>query len=514
MYGKGDIVWVEENSHPYKCKVTDTNVDSIQVHFIRFNKKFDFWIKRDDPRITANPSISTELPIISSSQPAGTATGLAVETRSSRKRRNSDSEVNMEDNRVRKRSHVESFQISALNDVNISHDELSGGQHDNGSGANGTADLEGTEAAMPTSDSPTSPATTVLESSLSPSPVEVPVAGAAHEGTPVEPILAERVCALCSCTVGSVVVKCELCMACFHPEQLCVGVGDAVIRELLSGRGAINYTCCACRGRRSQVEGHGQSDVVTQMLGIMGAVVSEVRKLSAKSASSVDREASNVTGPAVGTVQGSIDSRRPVQGRAISGEIRELYEREKRKSSVILRGSNISSKETAEGTFRLICEHLNLGDVNWVGVVRVNQGVWRGNIEDPEVRLKLLSEAPRLRSTSDYRQTYIQKDLTWWQRKELKDRRASSRLTGANAVQVGSRDQVSEQQRNGSSGQSSTAQNQSGGERTVTGGVFERSHSHRAPQGRASSLRINNSDSPRESNVFPSRQLRGNFLGP
>ena len=193
-------------------------------------------------------------------------------------------------------------------------------------------------------------------------------------------------------------------------------------------------------------------------------------------------------------------------------EIRELCEREKRKSSVILRGSNISSKETAEGTFRRICEHLNMGEVNWVGVTRVDQGVWRGNIEDPEVRLKLLSEAPRLRSTSDYRQTYVQKDLTWWQRKELKDRRAASRLTGANAVQVGSRDQVPEQQRNGSSGQSRGAQNQSSGERTVTGGVFERSH--RAPQGRTSSVRTNNSDLPRESNVFPSRQLRGNFLGP
>ena len=329
MYGKGDIVWVEENSHPYKCIVTDSNDDSIQIHFVRFNKRFDFWIQRSDPRITANPPTSTDIPNLSCSQPAGTATGSAVETRSSRKRRNSDSGVNLEDNRERKRSHVESPQDTTQNDGSNTQGEqtngevLTGQQQGRGVGAIGTSALDGSEAAVtPAMSSTTSPAIAVTEPSPSPSPVEDPVAGAAQEGTLVESIRAERMCALCSCTVSTVVVECVLCMACFHPEQMCVGVEDAVIRELISGRGAISYTCCACRGRRPQVEGHGQSGVVTQMLGIMGAVVSEVRKLTAKSACSVDMEVSGGSGSDVATVRQTIDSQRPTQGRAISGEIR------------------------------------------------------------------------------------------------------------------------------------------------------------------------------------------------
>ena len=52
-------------------------------------------------------------------------------------------------------------------------------------------------------------------------------------------------------------------------------------------------------------------------------------------------------------------SARPA-GTVILDEVRELYEREKRKSSVILRGLNSSSQEEVLTSFSQICQYLNL----------------------------------------------------------------------------------------------------------------------------------------------------------
>ena len=134
-------------------------------------------------------------------------------------------------------------------------------------------------------------------------------------------------------------------------------------------------------------------------------------------------------------------------------------------------------------------------------------------MEDTQLRLNLLSEAPKLRRTSDFQQIYVQKDLTWWQRKELKEKRAASRLTGANAVQVQAR-AASPAQESGNS-QSSEGPNQNSGERVITGGVFVRSG--RSAQRGSSTSRSTTSGrnvntGPQASNgLFPSHQLRRNF---
>ena len=517
MYSKGDFVYVEENSHHYKCKVTDVNDNAIQVHFIRFNKKFDFWIQCDNPRITANAPVPEIIPSISCSQPASTATGLAVETRSSKRRRNSDSEVNLEDNpKNRKRSHVETQQDGTSTDQNHDqHDETVGAELDNVLQDNraGQSALQQREGSLvpDASATPQTPPSNVCEppQHIS-SPVEIPVAGVAHMDTPIDPIPAVLLCALCSCAVGPVVVKCVVCQDCFHAERMCVGVEEAVIRELVSGRGAISYTCCGCRGKTSQENGTTQVGMVTQMLGIMGAVVSEVRKLTNTPAAG---EVAQIRQPTSAENFRRPDIQQPGQGRTISNEVRELYEREKRKCSLILRGPNIESKEAAASTFVRICEHLGVGEVNWMGVTRVNQGVWRGTVEDTQLRLNLLSEAPKLRRTSDFQQIYVQKDLTWWQRKELKEKRAASRLTGANAVQVQAR-AASPAQESGNS-QSSEGPNQNSGERVITGGIFVRSG--RSVQRGSSTSRSTTSGrnvntGPQASNgLFPSHQLRRNF---
>ena len=329
--------------------------------------------------------------------------------------------------------------------------------------------------------------------------------------TPIESIPVVYLCALCLSAVGPVVVECVACQDYFHAEQMCVGVEEAVIRELVSGRGAINYSCCGCRGKSAHENGATQVGMITQMLSIMGAVVSEVRKLTNTPATG--EVAHSSPSPTIAENNRRPDMQQPVQGRTISNEVRELYEREKRKCSLILRGPNIDSKENAESTFTRICEHLGVGEVNWMGVTRVNQGVWRGTVEDTQLRLNLLSEAPKLRRTSDFHQIYVQKDLTWWQRKELKDKRAASRLTGGNAVQI--RDRAQSTAQDSSNGHTSEGPIQINGERVTTDRVFVRSN--RSAQEGLSTTRSTTSDrnvntGPQASNrLFPSHQLRRNF---
>ena len=64
MMEVGDNIYVLEDGKPYKCKVVGKRDDSIEVHFIRFKKRYDEWINLDSDRIVRSAgdiSISEDL---------------------------------------------------------------------------------------------------------------------------------------------------------------------------------------------------------------------------------------------------------------------------------------------------------------------------------------------------------------------------------------------------------------------------------------------------------------------
>ena len=64
MMEVGDNIYVLEDGKPYKCKVVGKRDDGIEVHFIRFKKRYDEWINLDSDRIVRSAgdiSISEDL---------------------------------------------------------------------------------------------------------------------------------------------------------------------------------------------------------------------------------------------------------------------------------------------------------------------------------------------------------------------------------------------------------------------------------------------------------------------
>ena len=124
--------------------------------------------------------------------------------------------------------------------------------------------------------------------------------------------------------------------------------------------------------------------------------------------------------------------------------VREVREREKRKESVILRGFGQVDPGKLKDKVREICSFLNVQEVELVDIFRINQDLYRANIVNRQARLNVLSQAKRLRNSDMYKRHYIQRDLTYKQRCEVIAKRSEERVegTGANLVQIGSRDGV------------------------------------------------------------------------
>ena len=123
----------------------------------------------------------------------------------------------------------------------------------------------------------------------------------------------------------------------------------------------------------------------------------------------------------------------------------ELRERDKRKLSVVVKGISFSSVDSFKTTFDKITDSLINTKVDVTDIAPVTPGLVRLNITNKDLRLQLLTSAPKLKNHQDYSRIYISRDLTYRQRAELKARRqrsgpppASHPLTGANAVALAS----------------------------------------------------------------------------
>ena len=119
-------------------------------------------------------------------------------------------------------------------------------------------------------------------------------------------------------------------------------------------------------------------------------------------------------------------------------EVRELYERDKRKCSIIIRGVGGVSCDEVREIFGRICTFLGVENIELLDLTQAAPSVWRGKVTNVSKRVELLSKAKNLKSSSEFSRIYIQRDLTYRQRRAIMAKRASfGRGTGANAVELG-----------------------------------------------------------------------------
>ena len=312
MYSVGNILWVLENSVPYKSKVVEVKEDpgSIKVHFVGYNAKFDTWLLFDSPRIVDPPSQELSL-----SQPSVSARG----GKQTKKRSLSASGIDGSDSaRLRKRSHVE---VSESEQPNQEQNAATESRPD----AFQFWSSRDSAAAAPTV-----------------SPVNVPVA-ALGTVSPTSSVGGRALsCTLCSMELGSGgTVKCGGCPSIFHAAVSCLGVEQPAVQALLDVKsGAIRYFCCICRQKASSDPGGsdmGGQAAMQQILTMIGSLVADFNKLADKVNRNADSQNKNSEG--LGQIEGLGEVRRPgppalgVSREQVLVEVREMYERDKRKSS-------------------------------------------------------------------------------------------------------------------------------------------------------------------------------------
>ena len=120
----------------------------------------------------------------------------------------------------------------------------------------------------------------------------------------------------------------------------------------------------------------------------------------------------------------------PVEGTrlVIREEIRELEERRKRRLSIVIRGLSVPSCEELNQAFDPVAKKLTGGPVLLSDIVCLNQdeNLYRAKVSSDDVKKKLVDNAPSLAS-SNFRHVFVNRDLTYVQRSELKKRRDSRR---------------------------------------------------------------------------------------
>ena len=107
----------------------------------------------------------------------------------------------------------------------------------------------------------------------------------------------------------------------------------------------------------------------------------------------------------------------------VRAEQREMEERKKRVSSLVVRGLRVASASEAAAKFSDIVLNLTGEQVTWTEVCRIRSDtdLYRGNVHDNRVRKLILEEAKNLKD-SEFSHVFIRRDLTFMQREELRAR--------------------------------------------------------------------------------------------
>ena len=417
----GSFVYVLDKGRSYKSKVIHERDGKIKVHYVNFNSRFDEWLPCDSDRIVdeGKHNETNCLDVVPEAEKAIEDAFVACDDgdRGEKRGREPSGSPEAATNLAKRPSiDVGETGITGAGRTASGRDIVAA---DGRSMAEVTGCMEGLAALTASLGSPVSNQASILKSS-------------APGGTTV---ISGRVCKFCSVSVSSGGVHCGGCNGLFHEDTLCLGIKQETISSLLGGDGgALQYLCCHCRGRGRVVDsdmaggspngrlGGMAVGGMDQLLGIVGCLVGELRNLMSEVRSAGKVCSAPPPGPSSLGPQN--------EGDALA-HLREIYERDKRKQSIVLRGFKSRSVGEVGREFDEVCDHLGLR-VSLTSVHQIKEGLFRADVLDREKRLKLLFEAKRLRNSERFRRTFVQRDLTYAQRADLRRRRGAARTESSN----------------------------------------------------------------------------------
>ena len=261
-------------------------------------------------------------------------------------------------------------------------------------------------------------------------------------------------CGMCGHNVGNDAIGCDKCTNWVHPSEMCSGLPTEVIKSIQSVRGnAILFVCTNCRvkppssgisTRHSGTNaGTGGSDQLIQQLflsvkGICAAVMELTVRLDkalsgtqippATAAQSHPDPSHGKNHPAPPN-SGNPDQANPAPTddyrTVIRQEMREMQERAKRRQSVIIKGLQAQSARQLAEKFGDLSHSFTGTRVELSEVVPItnHSDLFRAKILNDDHRRLVLDRAKTLRET-EHANVFIRRDLTFAQRKELRERRA------------------------------------------------------------------------------------------
>ena len=125
-------------------------------------------------------------------------------------------------------------------------------------------------------------------------------------------------------------------------------------------------------------------------------------------------------------------------------ELWEFDERKKRKESLIVRGTGVGSIDQFRTRFSELSTCLTGSNIipDEIHCISVENSLYRVKIRNYSERSNLLQKAKNLNSHDQYRNVYINRDHTYRQRQELRDRRPNRDPNSSNFSIIGSLPQV------------------------------------------------------------------------
>ena len=226
-------------------------------------------------------------------------------------------------------------------------------------------------------------------------------------------------CGLCSVEVGDDAVGCDRCDRWYHSSVMCMGIPEGVIDNIKQyGGEGISYICTVCHSS-SSAGGDSQGSALGQLLQTVAKLCETVQSLS-------DRVDSLLSGSTRPVLPLSNSDQLSV---LIGEECRELEERRKRVSSIIIRGITADTPAAMRPIFDAVSSELVGSPVVLKDIVCIDasKGLFRAKVEDDEKRRRLLDSAKNLKNSSQYSNVYVNRDLTFKQRQTLMTRRLRSR---------------------------------------------------------------------------------------
>ena len=238
-------------------------------------------------------------------------------------------------------------------------------------------------------------------------------------------------CGLCNIEVSTDAIGCDKCPLWFHPTSQCTGLQAETIAVIKSSDGdSIDFKCSSCRCKNTSLLNQSNTSnnqiidplAITQVFEMVKALTVTVATLANQISVLVNNNnqttPNNVNYNNPGNFQGDLYA-----------ELWEFEERRKRCESLIVRGSGANSNAEFSQFFAGLSEVLVGSNVVPDEVVCINteNSLYRIKINNGPLRSRFLQRARNLRNHDEYRNVYINKDLTFKQREELRHRRELSR---------------------------------------------------------------------------------------